>query len=103
MINFNGGDNTPPTRKEKMRRINISKNNKIITKSFNAQNDFVEYLKNHKDSKIFYVYGLRNISNDVWNLKVAEPYNLNGYTFSIQSKRRTGDKIVNNYLIGEQL
>ena len=77
-----------------MRRINISKGDTRVTSSFYNKDEFVSFLSNHKDSKTFYIYGLYNIANDVWNLKVAEPYSLNGYTFSIQSKARVGNQLV---------
>ena len=78
-----------------MIRLNITKDNTRVTKSFYDQDDFVNYLKNHKDIKTFYIYGLYNIANDIWNLKVSEPYICHGYTFSIQSKTRAGNVLMN--------
>jgi len=83
-----------------MRRINITTNdNKRITKSFADKKEFIEYLESE-----FYYYVLAiEIANKVWNSNVAEKINYFWHTFSIQSKRRTGDKIINNTLLKDQL
>jgi len=103
MINLNGGDNTPPTRKEKMRRINITRRTANLdtirhTVSFKSKNKFISYLRDN-----YSFHGVLLLADKVWDLNVGAKYQQDNYTFSIQSKRRTGDKIVNNYLIGEQL
>lgn len=81
-----------------MRRINITKDNKRITKSFLNKDDFIKYLRSDLT-----FHGVLKIAKDVWDLNVAEKINYFGHTFSIQSKRRTGSKIINNTLLKDQL
>ena len=60
------------------------------TVSMHSIDQFVKYLKDN-----YSFHGVKLLAKTVWNLKVAEPYTQDGYTFSIQSKRRSGNIIMN--------
>ena len=81
-----------------MLRINIKYKNKLRTVSFEDIEELNQYL--------FYKCACdysHDLVKNIWNLNLGKSISVGDYRFSIQSKRRTGDKIVNNYLIGEQL
>ena len=73
-----------------MLRINITKNKIRHTVSMQTFDQFVKYLRDN-----YSFHGVLLLAKTVWNLKVAEPYNQDGYTFSIQSKRRSGNILMN--------
>lgn len=73
-----------------MIRINITMKNIRHTVSMHSIDQFVKYLKDN-----YSFHGVKLLAKTVWNLKVAEPYTQDGYTFSIQSKRRSGNIIMN--------
>ncbi len=73
-----------------MIRINITMKNIRHTVSMHNIDQFVKYLKDN-----YSFHGVKLLAKTVWNLKVAEPYTQDGYTFSIQSKRRSGNIIMN--------
>ena len=73
-----------------MRRINISKDNKIITRSFFDQDEFKKFIVNDLGLLDYNVVAIK-----VWDLKVAESYTYCGHKFSIQSKRRSGNVLMN--------
>jgi len=73
-----------------MIRINITKNNTRKTKSFLDKEEFIKYLKSDLS-----FHGVLKIANDVWNLNVAQKINFFGHTFSIQSKQRSGNILMN--------
>jgi len=73
-----------------MIRINITIKNIRHTVSMHSIDQFVNYLRNN-----YSFHGVKLLAKTVWNLKVAEPYTQDGYTFSIQSKRRSGNIIMN--------
>lgn len=73
-----------------MIRINITKNQIRHTVSMQTFDQFVKYLRNN-----YSFHGVLLLAKTVWNLKVAEPYSQDGYTFSIQSKRRSGNILMN--------
>ena len=73
-----------------MIRINITKNQIRHTVSMQTFDQFVKYLKNN-----YSFHGVLLLAKTVWDLKVAEPYSQDGYTFSIQSKRRSGNILMN--------
>jgi hypothetical protein len=75
---------------KKMIRINITKNNTRKTKSFLDKEEFIKYLKSDLS-----FHGVLKIANDVWNLNVAQKINFFGHTFSIQSKQRSGNILMN--------
>ena len=79
-----------------MRRINIRKNGKIETKSFIKQMDLICYLE--VDLGLRAVFTL---ADNIWNLNVGKGLEDSGYTFSINSKRRVGNKLSNNMTIGK--
>ena len=60
------------------------------TVSMHSIDQFVNYLRDN-----YSFHGVKLLAKTVWNLKVAEPYTQDGYTFSIQSKRRSGNIIMN--------
>jgi len=72
-----------------MRRINISKGDTRITKSFYDQDEFRQFVVNDLGLLDFNV-----VTIIVWDLKVAESYTYCGYKFSIQSKARVGNQLV---------
>jgi len=76
-----------------MIRLNITKGNTRITKSFFSKDDFRKWLR--KNVVVHLHYFIDQMTNDIWDLKVCEPYTLYGYTFSIQSKRRSGNILMN--------
>ena len=78
-----------------MIRINITRRTPNLdtirhTVSMHSIDEFVKYLKDN-----YSFHANKFIAEKVWGLKVAEPYTYNGYTFSIQSKRRSGNIIMN--------
>ena len=73
-----------------MIRINITKKNIRHTVSMQTFDQFVKYLRDN-----YSFHGVLLLAKTVWNLKVAEPYIQDEYTFSIQSKRRSGNIIMN--------
>jgi len=73
-----------------MIRINITMKNIRHTVSMHSIDQFVNYLRDN-----YSFHGVKLLAKTVWNLKVAEPYTQDGYTFSIQSKRRSGNIIMN--------
>jgi hypothetical protein len=73
-----------------MIRINISKNNIRHTVSMQSIDQFVSHLRDN-----YSFHGVLLLAKTVWDLKVAEPYTQDGYTFSIQSKRRSGNILMN--------
>jgi hypothetical protein len=76
-----------------MIRLNITKSNTRITKSFYNKDDFKKWLRQNVVVALHYF--IDQMTNEIWDLKVAEPYNLYGYTFSIQSKTRAGNVLMN--------
>jgi len=81
-----------------MRRINIKSKNKISTKSFDVIEQLAHYL--------FYnchCFNTDDLAKKIWDLNVGTSLIDNGYRFSIQSKRRTGNKMINNTRIGERI
>jgi hypothetical protein len=78
-----------------MIRINITKRTLNLdtirhTVSMQSMDQFVNYLKDN-----YSFHSVKFLAKTVWNLKVAEPYTQDGYTFSIQSKRRSGNILMN--------
>ena len=73
-----------------MRRINITNGNTRITKSFYDKDEFRKFIVNDLGLLDF-----DSVAIAVWDLKVAEPYTQDGYTFSIQSKMRSGNILMN--------
>jgi len=86
-----------------MRRINIRKDNKLVTISCVDKTDLLFELQ----SNSFFIgvnLDLSNFSefaNNLWNLNVAKSIKCWGYTFSINSKRRVGNQLSNNMTIGK--
>tara|TARA_A100001201_G_scaffold142761_1_gene141893 strand:+ start:1549 stop:1794 length:246 start_codon:yes stop_codon:yes gene_type:complete len=81
-----------------MRRINITRNNNRKTKSFLNIKELAHYIFYNCHS-IF----ADDVAKDIWDLNVGTSLIENGYEFSIQSKRRTGNKMINNTRIGERI
>jgi len=73
-----------------MIRINITKNNIRHTVSMRSIDQFVSHLRDN-----YSFHGVLLLAKTVWDLKVAEPYTQDGYTFSIQSKMRSGNILMN--------
>jgi len=73
-----------------MIRINITKNNIRHTVSMQSIDQFVAHLRDN-----YSFHGVLLLAKTVWDLKVAEPYTQDGYTFSIQSKMRSGNILMN--------
>ena len=72
-----------------MRRINITINNKIITKSFEDIDQFRKYIVNDLGLLDFNVVAI-----SVWDLSVGKSYSYCNHKFSIQSKARVGNHLV---------
>lgn len=88
-----------------MRRINIKKDNKLVTITCS---DYLDLFQELKCNSIFKDVNLdlSNLStflDKIWDLNVGSKLECWGYTFSIQSKRRTGNKMINNTRIGDQI
>lgn len=73
-----------------MIRINITKNNIRHTVSMQSIDQFVSHLRDN-----YSFHGVLLLAKTVWNLKVAELYSQDGYTFTIQSKMRSGHILMN--------
>ena len=65
-----------------MRKINIVKDNKIITRSFYDEDQFREFVVNDLGLLDYNVVTL-----SVWDLEVGKSYTYCGHRFSIVSKR----------------
>ena len=76
-----------------MRRINIRNSNKIITKSFYSKDDFKSWLRKH--IKVCLHYFLDQVADEVWDLNMGKSISYYETTFSIQSKRRSGNVLMN--------
>ena len=79
-----------------MRRINITINNKIITKSFEDIDQFRKYIVNDLGLLDFNVVAL-----SVWDLNVGKSYTYCNHRFSIQSKQRIGSQLHDGSTIGK--
>ena len=83
-----------------MRRINIRLSDKFVTRSFYNEEELQDYLCDRTlidfvscDNTI--VNDLIEVRDRIWNLNVAEPFQIQGYTFIIQSKARAGNVLMN--------
>jgi len=73
-----------------MRRINITNGNTRITKSFYDKDEFRKFIVNDLGLLDF-----DSVAIAVWDLKVAEVYTYCNHKFSIQSKTRAGNVLMN--------
>lgn len=87
-----------------MRRININKGNKILTKSFENKSQFIKFLRGNEDFLFTNIPDhCFDIADNVWDLNVGSMYFCCGLRFSINGKRRAGNKMINNTRIGDQI
>ena len=75
-----------------MRRINIKKDDKLITKSFYDKEDFRKWLR--QTCVVHLHYFIDQMCNEIWNLNVGKSITYYGFRFSIQSKARVGNQLV---------
>ena len=85
-----------------MRRINIKTQDKLITRSYDDKSDFFLDLKFILDFPLHEIYRFK-LAHIIWNLNVGTAYSCFGYRFSINSKKRAGNKMINNTRIGERI
>ena len=76
-----------------MIRVNIRKDNKIITKSFFNKDDLKKWLR--QNVVVHLHYFIDQMTNEIWSLNMGKSLSYYDYTFSIQSKRRSGNILMN--------
>ena len=74
-----------------MRRINIKHDSKIKTISFDTKQELQDYVWSNVPCHQF---TFDYVADQVWDLNVGKSFNVDGYTFSIQSKARAGNQLV---------
>ena len=82
-----------------MRRINIKIEDRLITKSFRHIDELRSYLAN--DCGLWHSFG--QVANRIWHLNVGSKLEIDDFRFSINGKRRAGNKMINNTRIGDQI
>ena len=86
-----------------MRRINIKIEDKLITKSFEHVDELDSYLVNDCGFVGIYKWDSFGVANRIWHLNVGSKLEIDGFRFSINGKRRAGNKMINNTRIGDQI
>ena len=81
-----------------MRRINIKIQDQLMTRSFEDKDQFELFVANDLGSRDY-----NGVANTVWDLNVGGSYTYFNHRFSINSKRRAGNKMINNTRIGDQI
>ena len=74
-----------------MRRVNISRENKRQTISFNTKQEFENFVW---FNTICTKHTSDYVAEKVWDLNVGKSFTSDGYTYSIQSKVRVGNQLV---------
>ena len=82
-----------------MRRINIKIEDRLITKSFEHVDELDSYLYNDCD----FQWDSSDVANRICHLNVGSKLEIDGFRFSINGKRRAGNKMINNTRIGDQI
>lgn len=82
-----------------MRRINIKIEDRLITKSFIDVEELDSYLVNDCG----FQWDSFGVANRIWHLNVGSKLEIDGFRFSINGKRRAGNKMINNTRIGDQI
>ena len=80
-----------------MRRINITIDNKRITKSFEDKEELNTFLSNDCGFK----WDDKIVANTIWDLDVGSKLECDGFIFSIQSKQRIGSQLHDGSTIGK--
>jgi|TARA_R100001440_G_C2446809_1_gene107342 hypothetical protein len=81
-----------------MRRINIQIDDKIHLKSFVDVDELEQYLYND----LGFRWDPKTIADKIWDLNVGSKFECDGYRFSINSKRRVGNKLTDGTIIGAE-
>ena len=79
-----------------MRRLNIKVEDKLYTKSFLDVEELEAYL--HNDCG--FIFNAKAFAKKIWNLDVGSKLIVDGFRFSINSKRRVGNQLTDGTIIG---